>query len=153
MQDIGQNVLVIAHDNGVHHMPVQWCECPGHLPEDIQALDMHFFLASFKKVKTLFTFQGLDTFLAENQECKSSAYHYYQKLRRFTSGSFPHMVLDRYRELLQCTRQYHNLKHLKWHGFGHDVWPPGLGELAVQCPACPQPGINLPDNWKEDDDQ
>lgn len=24
------------------------------------------------------------------------------------------------------------------------------GELAIYCPACPQPGINLPDGWKED---
>ena len=149
----GQNVLVIVHDNGVHHLPVQWCQCPGHLPQDIQALDLRFFPASFKRVRTLFTFQGLDAFLAENQECKSSAWHYYQKLRRFTSGSFPHVVPDRYRELLRCTRQYRNIKHLKWHGFGHDVRPPGLGELLVQCPACPQPGVNIPENWEEDEDQ
>jgi hypothetical protein len=25
------------------------------------------------------------------------------------------------------------------------------GDLAIFCPACPQPGINLPKNWKEDD--
>lgn len=148
-----QKVLVIVHENGVHHLPVQWCECPGHLPEDIQALDLHFFPASFKNVRTLFTFQGLDSFLAENQECKTSAWHYYQKLRRFSWGSFPHLVPDRYRELLRCTRQYRNLKQLKWHGFGHDLSPPGLGELAVQCPACPQPGVNLPEDWEEDEDQ
>ena len=23
------------------------------------------------------------------------------------------------------------------------------GELAVECPACPHPGHNLPDNWQE----
>jgi hypothetical protein len=23
------------------------------------------------------------------------------------------------------------------------------GSMAIFCPACPQPGINLPDNWKE----
>lgn len=36
-------------------------------------------------------------------------------------------------------------------GFGHDteteVQP---GSLAIFCPACPQPGINLPENWKKD---
>jgi hypothetical protein len=148
-----QCVLVIVHFNGVHHLPVQWCQCPGQLPQDIQALDLHFFPASFRRVRTLFTFQCLDSFLAENQECKSSAWHYYQKLRRFTSGSFPHVVPDRYRELLRCTRQYRNLKHLKWHGFGHDSRPAGLGELSVQCPACPQPGVNLPENWEEDKDE
>jgi len=24
------------------------------------------------------------------------------------------------------------------------------GELGLFCVACPQPGVNLPDNWKED---
>jgi hypothetical protein len=88
----GKNVLVIVHSNGVHHLPVHWCRCPGHIPDDIQALDLQFFPASFKQVKTLFTFDGLDSFLAENQECKSSAWHYYQKLRRFTSSCYPEAI-------------------------------------------------------------
>ena len=88
----GSNVIVIVHQNGIHHLPVHWCRCPGHVPDDVQALDLHFFPASFKKLRTLFTFQGLDSFLAENQECKTSAWHYYQKLRRFTSSCFPNSV-------------------------------------------------------------
>ena len=36
-------------------------------------------------------------------------------------------------------------------GRGHD--PDGVnatkvGELALECPACPHPGKNLPDNWQ-----
>ena len=23
------------------------------------------------------------------------------------------------------------------------------GELAVECPTCPQPGVNLPEGWKD----
>ena len=87
-----KNVLVIVHSNGVHHLLVHWCRCPGHIPDDIQALNLQFFPASFKQVKTLFTFEGLDSFLAENQECKSSAWHYYQKLRRFTSACYPETI-------------------------------------------------------------
>jgi hypothetical protein len=37
-------------------------------------------------------------------------------------------------------------------GFGHcaeeQVAP---GDLAIFCPACPQPGINLPTDWKDDE--
>ena len=30
-------------------------------------------------------------------------------------------------------------------GFGHDLHrKPGNGDLAYFCPACPQPGVNLP---------
>ena len=86
------NVLVVVHSNGVHHLPVHWCRCSGHVPDDIQALDLWFFPASYKQIRTLFTFQGLESFLAENQECKTSAWHYYQKIRRLTSGSYPHTV-------------------------------------------------------------
>lgn len=88
----GKSIMVIVHENGIHHLPVRWCRCPEHVPDDIQALDLCFFPASFKKLRTLFTFEGLDSFLAENQECKTSAWHYYQKLRRFTSSCFPHSV-------------------------------------------------------------
>ena len=41
---------------------------------------------------------------------------------------------------------------LKRSGRGHD--PAGIqatqeGECAVVCPACPQPGRNLPPNWRK----
>ena len=47
-------------------------------------------------------------------------------------------------------REWKHLKMLKRAGRGHD--PTGVlgtkqGELVVQCPACPSPGINIPDNW------
>ncbi|KAG2049647.1 hypothetical protein BDR06DRAFT_826378, partial [Suillus hirtellus] len=48
-----------------------------------------------------------------------------------------------YRELLRVARQWHQLKLLKWNGFGHEQRDPNDGELALFCPACPQPGINM----------
>jgi hypothetical protein len=41
---------------------------------------------------------------------------------------------------------------LKRAGRGQDplgVEGTAQGELAVECPACPHPGRNLPDNWRE----
>jgi hypothetical protein len=40
---------------------------------------------------------------------------------------------------------------LKRAGRGQDPAGAGAtspGELAVQCPACPHPGRNLPENWE-----
>ncbi|PPQ92725.1 hypothetical protein CVT25_014232 [Psilocybe cyanescens] len=40
---------------------------------------------------------------------------------------------------------------LKWAGRAHNVRGAAgtsEGELAVRCPSCPHPGINLPDNWE-----
>jgi len=54
-------------------------------------------------------------------------------------------------------REWRYLKMLKRAGRGHDATgATGTkpGELAVLCPACPQPGKNLPDGWENvPDDQ
>jgi hypothetical protein len=59
---------------------------------------------------------------------------------------------DRYDEFLRMTRQWRHLQMLKRAGRGHDergVEGTKLGECAVLCPACPQPGKNLPSDWKD----
>lgn len=48
--------------------------------------------------------------------------------------------------------QWRHLKLLKRGGRGND--PEGArgtkdGELAVLCPSCPHPGINLPEGWED----
>src|SRR5882672_11373755 len=60
-------------------------------------------------------------------------------------GSFK----NRYRELLCVSHQWQNLQALKRFGFGHgQSRDPGPGDLALFFPACPQPGINLPEGWE-----
>ncbi|KAG2057281.1 hypothetical protein BDR06DRAFT_980943 [Suillus hirtellus] len=51
---------------------------------------------------------------------------------------------DQYRELMRVGWQWHQLKLLKWNGFAHNRKQLESGELALFCPACPQPGINAP---------
>lgn len=53
---------------------------------------------------------------------------------------------------MRIVRQWRHIHQLKRSGRGHD--PTGAagtseGECAVLCPACPHPGINLPNDWKE----
>ncbi len=51
---------------------------------------------------------------------------------------------------MRVSRTWRDLSNRKRAGFGHDAQnDPGKGELAVFCPACPQPGINLPKDWAE----
>ena len=43
---------------------------------------------------------------------------------------------------------------LKRTGKGHDLGgavETRNGELAIECPACPIPGVNLPDGWEHAD--
>jgi hypothetical protein len=53
-------------------------------------------------------------------------------------------------EFHHVVRIWRHLLMLKRSGRGHD--PEGAtatlqGELAIECPACPHPDRNLPDNW------
>ena len=55
---------------------------------------------------------------------------------------------------MRVSRQWRNLENRKQSGFGHDVHcQMRPGDLAIFCPACPQPSINLPDNWQDDPDR
>ncbi|KAG1722960.1 uncharacterized protein EDB91DRAFT_1255823 [Suillus paluster] len=138
-----ENTMVIIDKSGVHRLEVRCCDCPDAMSPDIQMFRHGFYPASFNKPKTVFTFRVLDDFLLDNLECGTSAMNYYSKLRRMTSSMFPHLVPDQYRELMRVARQWRQLKSMKWHGFRHSSDNPNARDLALFCPACPQPGINI----------
>lgn len=53
---------------------------------------------------------------------------------------------------MRVTREWRHIRMLKRAGRGHD--PDGiggtkLGECALLCPACPQPGKNMAPNWED----
>lgn len=143
----------VVHTNGVHHIAMVSCQCQGSdiLPLDLFAAQL--LPASLKRIKTLFTAQVLDQFRLCNLELKASAYQFSQMLRRLTKSMAPADVDNLYREFRRMTRIWRWMKKLKWAGYAgsakkaRDVGP---GELAIFCPACPQQGINIPDNWRED---
>jgi len=55
---------------------------------------------------------------------------------------------------MRVSRQWSHLEILRIFGFGHDTDKiPGPGDLAWFCVACPQQGVNLPDDWQEQEDQ
>ncbi|KAG1888625.1 hypothetical protein F4604DRAFT_1569672 [Suillus subluteus] len=149
---LGVSNLVIVHSTGVYSHSVSWCQCPG--AEKAHHLDLmkaRLFPASLTRPRSAFTFDVLDNFLIDALECKTSAMSFYQKLRRFTNNAFPDKIPDRYRELMRVSHIWRDLVNRKRFGFGHDTErSPGPGDLALYCPACPQPGINLPTSWRYD---
>ena len=53
----------------------------------------------------------------------------------------------------RCVRQWRHLKDMKRGGAGHTstaVDDLGDGALAIECPACPHPGRNLPPEWENE---
>ena len=72
----GGRVMTVVHTSGVHHLPIVFCGCSGAAAEDLQLLRVEL----------------LDDYLLENLECKTSATHYYSKLRRITNFAFPNSI-------------------------------------------------------------
>ncbi|KAF8337253.1 hypothetical protein F5887DRAFT_890729 [Amanita rubescens] len=143
----------IIHTNGIHQIPVTTCTCRGTNAIHADLVYKKLVPASFSVYRTLFTVDVLDDFRLSNLECKVSAYQYFQKLRRLTCPSSPASTGNFYQELLRMSRLWRWLKKKKWAGHRHRdcaFHQESPGELANFCPACPQPGINLPDNWKND---
>ena len=155
--------MVFVTTSGVYKRQVQWCNCEDALPAHMQLLCMRFFSSTLKRPSTAFTFDVLDQFHIETLECHTSAHNFYTKLQRITYNRLPSLVpvhilqigkslwqsinfffQDRYRELMRVSREWRYLKSLKRTGFAHkpnQMQKPG--DLALFCPSCPQPGINV----------
>ncbi|KAF8433100.1 hypothetical protein L210DRAFT_3507212 [Boletus edulis BED1] len=112
--------------NGVHFINVNYYHCPGSLLVHQQLLRGRLFPVTLQRPSTAFTFHMLDDFIWDNLECVPSLIR----------------EKNRYRELLRVAQKWQLLKLLKLNGFGHRSCTPQKGELALFCPACPQPGVN-----------
>jgi len=145
----GNCYVTIVDVSGIHYLASIPCICSSALDQDAQYLDLGLLSASYKDVKTVFTLTVLKDFRLSNLECKTTAYQYYQKLRRLTCPSFPWLIPNQYAELRRASRQYRDLKKRQIYGIAHGV-PQTKGSMALFCTACPQHGINLKDDWKAD---
>lgn len=103
----GNKYVTIVDSSGIHHLPVIVCQCtqdPDTVLEDCVALGL--FASSFKELSTLFTKACLEQVRLLNLAAKTTPYQYHHYLRRITNRAFPAAVPNRYRELLQMSRQY-----------------------------------------------
>ena len=151
--DVLNNAYVqIVHTNGINYLAMVSCLChgPQFLPMDL--ITFQLLPASFVNIQMLFSAQLLDFFHLSNLELKASAYQFYQLLHWLTLPMDPSRVVDLYNKSQRMSRLWRWMKKLKWAGVGcHGKTALDIknGELANYCPACPQPHINLPDNWKD----
>jgi hypothetical protein len=108
---------------------------------------------SFVRVRSLFTTALLDHFRYCNLELRTTAYQFFQVLRRFTMPMAPSKVANLYHELRRLSRLWRWVKKLRWAGYAQrpdQPISPKPGELGYLCPACPQDGINIPPDWTND---
>lgn len=166
---LNNHYVRIVHVNGIHHLALVSCACRGHENVPLDLMFSGLVPTSFVRFRTLFTVAVLDHFRLSNLELKASAYQYFHFLQRMTMPTAPTQVINFYHELRRLSRLWRWLKRMKWAGYGHsslepshdnitepsrpDPMDPSPGELAIFCPACPQPGINIPSNWKDDEER
>ncbi|KAF7322733.1 CxC2 domain-containing protein [Mycena chlorophos] len=145
--------FTVLHHNGIHNVAVDFCGCHQHgrVRHDLQLLRNRWFPSTNNRPQSCATFACLDAFHAITLHSKCTPYDYYQALEYLTDGS-GRKPLNRYRPLLRMQRQYRHLLMLKRRGRGHAVSGAAgtaVGELAIRCPVCPRPEVNLPADWAE----
>ncbi|PPQ96654.1 hypothetical protein CVT26_010318, partial [Gymnopilus dilepis] len=152
----GPSDFVVFHVNGVHQVEINFCDCSTSnttAPHPcIQLLRMGWFPASSERPKTVFTFDLLRLFHQITLQGKTTLYDFYNAILHITDGLQLGKAIDRYSEFNHVFRLWRHLESLKHAGRGHD--PSGAagtseGELVIECPACPHPGKNLPDDWED----
>ncbi|KAF8139157.1 hypothetical protein K438DRAFT_2118931 [Mycena galopus ATCC 62051] len=97
------------------------------------------------------TTEVLDAFLTQTYQAKTTMYDFYSVLEKLTNNAGIKPP-NRYHVFLRMVREYSHLLMLKRGGRGHarsGVLGTKQGGLVVRCPACPQPGENLPDDWED----
>ena len=154
--DLQCPVLTVVDTTGIHELRTRFCRCHPLTsnPLHTQLLNMGLYPSSMERTRTVFTFRVLHHYDLTNLEGKMSAWQYYSCLRRLSSNVFPDTVVDRYRELMRALRQWRDLTSRRRAGLPMDKEIRlGPGGLALFCPACPQPGVNLPVNWQDDPEQ
>ncbi|KAF7321649.1 CxC2 domain-containing protein [Mycena kentingensis (nom. inval.)] len=149
----GPDDFHILHLNGIHPVAVDFCGCRagGPVSFPLQLLHARLYPATTARPQTCATFACLDNFHSLSLHAKTSAYDYYASLELLTDGS-GNKPPNRYKAFMRMARQFRHLLLLKRRGRGHAATGSAgtaSGELALRCPACPRPGINLPDNWQD----
>lgn len=144
--------LRIVHTTSIHDIAIAYCACSREIPRDLQLLRRGLYPATQQLVRTCVTFSLLKSFHLFALNGKISMYDMYRSIERLSNNTGINMPRSRYRPTMRCLNQWRHLKALKRAGRGHDatgVAGTSHGQLAILCPSCPHPSINLPDGWED----
>ncbi|KAJ7435097.1 hypothetical protein B0H11DRAFT_1937910 [Mycena galericulata] len=147
----GREGFVVIHDNAIHEVSVDFCRCErADAAPDIQLLRSGWYPATEERPQTCMTLVALDKFHMATLQAKTTMYDFYGTLEKLTNNAGVKPP-DRYQVFIRICREYRHLLMLKRGGRGHEaggVEGTQPGDLAIWCPCCPRPGINLPADWE-----
>ncbi|KAJ3485437.1 hypothetical protein NLI96_g4969 [Meripilus lineatus] len=157
----GERTVLAIDWYGFQQLNVRFCACPVNAIEGASAeevLDTRdacqlvmsgYWPASYARPKTVFSLDVMNHFQYLANAANINVYDFINVLARHTDDVEPQNVEDRRREFLRAMRDYVNVTVCKCKGeIPRENMPPVC--LAVLCPACPQPDINMVPGWEDD---
>ncbi|KAG1902395.1 uncharacterized protein F5891DRAFT_1127683 [Suillus fuscotomentosus] len=146
--------FIVIHVNGIHHVNVDFCGCDQCVSHRQQLLRCDWYPATIHFPQTACTRRVLEYFLVMTWSSKVSGHEFYMTLERLTDNVGLNIPNSQYRAFMRTIRQFRHIRMMKQAGRGNvggGIASTEPGALAVQCPACPHPGINLPGDWEQID--
>ncbi|KAF8256589.1 hypothetical protein EI94DRAFT_1710860 [Lactarius quietus] len=141
----GNPLLTVVHQSGVFNMEVLYCICPNAGEKDKQLFQSGMFPSSFKQIETAFTFSALEYFLNRQSGVQDNGPAILFKASRHHQSDVPsHCPCSSSEHLVNGETLETGCRVVGGHQDDDGI----DGSMAIFCPACPQPGINLPDDWK-----
>ncbi|KZV97162.1 hypothetical protein EXIGLDRAFT_670364 [Exidia glandulosa HHB12029] len=150
--DIPGRAFTIVDTNGVHSIRVIYCRCPHAALDPFQLLGASLYPATWDSPRTAFTFRLMKHYHLDSLQSRKPAYDYWAVIRRLTDNTRSKGIAPRYEELLRVSREWRCLMRLKRSGQALGIakfLPNESTSVGVVCPACPRPGFNMPDDWRE----
>ncbi|KAJ7238457.1 hypothetical protein C8J57DRAFT_1439079 [Mycena rebaudengoi] len=132
--------FVVIDTTGVHVVALRFCECDSRISHWQQLMHVCWWPATARDPQTCATFAIMRLF--ERMSClgKITGYDFLRSLELLTNGD----------GLTPPPSRRHAFMYIA-SGRGHansGIAGTAQGELALRCRACPQPGVNMPTNWK-----
>ncbi|KAK7047130.1 hypothetical protein VNI00_006795 [Paramarasmius palmivorus] len=138
--------ISITHTNGIHSTRVYWCHCTDTSTSKIrQLMQAGLFPATVTNPKVAFTMAAMKDFSLLQMEGKMNAHDYMATLLRKTS-IFPSDIASTVEQFTDAMRIWRLLKTKIWSGQASGIdqllMRRPAQNLALFCPACPEPGFN-----------
>ncbi|KAI5888639.1 uncharacterized protein SCHCODRAFT_02587995 [Schizophyllum commune H4-8] len=151
--DRGHSDFTVIDTNGVHIVAVQFCGC-GKSAENHrqQLMRVGWWPGTIKNPQTCATLACLRQFHKLNACSKISIHEFWRAIERLTDNTGTIHIKSKRQVFASMINHFRHVVMLRRFGRAHvddGVSTTPQGGLAIRCPACPEPGRNLPRGWQE----
>ncbi|SJL14297.1 uncharacterized protein ARMOST_17753 [Armillaria ostoyae] len=151
--DVARARSPLMDTNRIHEVDINYCACDhrGGSTRRQQLLRFGWYPATLYHPCTCATLTLLDQFHALMLASKVLGYDFYKYLMSMTDAWGINLPKRKYKSLLRMVCQYRHLKMMMRVGRGQEengIKTTSPRGLALHCPACPIPYVNLPAGWE-----